>query len=400
MSNLTLSKLRQAQSLLAETGLDAWLIFVRETSESGDPCLPLILEGGLTWQSALIVLPSKTLAVVGSYDADPLISTGEWDEVIPYVQDVGPDLLKALNDNLQPGAKVGINVSPSDVKADGLTHGMWQNLQTILDGTPWLEGLTSAESLLFRLRGQKTQEELNLIIAAIAEGDRIFADFPAHAAKGLTEMELYDLVQSWIDGRGLGYSWDRHGDPIVNSGPDSMIGHGRPSASINVSPGHILHMDLGVIKDGYSSDIQRCWMVVAGESEGVPQDVLLGFDAVYGSITAASEVLKPGVEGWQVDAAARSFLVGKGYPEYHHAVGHQVGRAAHDGGAILGPAWPRYGNTPKIPVREGEIYTLELGVTLPGRGYLGLEEMVVVTADGCRFISERQTDMPLLVVAP
>jgi Xaa-Pro aminopeptidase len=400
MSSLTLSKLRQAQSLLAETGLDAWLIFVRETSESGDPCLPLILEGGLTWQSALIVLPNKTMAVVGSYDADPLISTGEWDEVISYVQDVGPDLVKALNENLQPGAKIGINVSPSDVKADGLTHGMWLNLQQILVGTPWLEGLTSAESLLFRLRGQKTQEELNLILAAIAEGDKIFADFPAHAAKGQTELELYDLVQSWMDSKGLGYSWDRHGDPIVNSGPDSMIGHGRPSSTIKVSPGHILHMDLGVIKDGYSSDIQRCWMVAADESEGVPEDVQLGFEAVYGSISAAAEVLKPGVEGWQVDAAARSFLVGKGYPEYHHAVGHQVGRAAHDGGAILGPAWPRYGNTPKIPVREGEIYTLELGVTLPGRGYLGLEEMVVVTSEGCRFISERQTDMPLVVVAP
>jgi Xaa-Pro aminopeptidase len=124
--------------------------------------------------------------------------------------------------------------------------------------------------------------------------------------------------------------------------------------------------------------------------------VLKGLAAVRASLEAAKAVLKPGVQGWQVDDAARSTLVSHGYPEYLHAVGHQVGRAAHDGGAVLGPKWDRYGNTPMMPIRESEVYTLELGVTLPGRGYLGLEEMVLVTADGCEWLSTPQTEMPLL----
>ena len=79
-----------------------------------------------------------------------------------------------------------------------------------------------------------------------------------------------------------------------------------------------------------------------------------------------------------------------------HALGHQVGRAAHDGGAILGPKWQRYGDTPMRPIQNDEVYTLELGVMLPERGYLGLEEIVVVTEDGCEFLSERQLFVPVL----
>jgi Xaa-Pro aminopeptidase len=44
-------------------------------------------------------------------------------------------------------------------------------------------------------------------------------------------------------------------------------------------------------------------------------------------------------------------------------------------------------------VHKDEVYTLELGVNLPGRGYLGIEEIVVVTADGCEFLSKRQMDV-------
>ncbi len=97
-----------------------------------------------------------------------------------------------------------------------------------------------------------------------------------------------------------------------------------------------------------------------------------------------------------MDAAARQELVARGYPEYFHALGHQVGRVAHDGGALLGPRWERYGNSPDVPIQAGEVYTLELGITVPGRGYLGIEEMVVVTPTGCRFLSERMLALPLL----
>ena len=62
---------------------------------------------------------------------------------------------------------------------------------------------------------------------------------------------------------------------------------------------------------------------------------------------------------------------------------------------MLGPRWPRYGDSPLQPVEVGNVYTLELGV-LTSAGYIGLEEDVLVTAQGCEFLSEFQRE-PILI---
>lgn len=175
-----------------------------------------------------------------------------------------------------------------------------------------------------------------------------------------------------------------------------MIGHGLPSDGISLEPGHIFHIDLGIVVEEYSSDIQRCWYV-GGEGEAtLPDDVQKAFKAVLGAIDAGAAALKPGAMGWEVDAAARAFLVSQGFDEYMHAFGHQVGRVAHDGGVTLGPQWERYGKSPSKKVQANEVYTLELGVIMPTRGYLGLEEMVLVTDSGLQWLTHRQVDLPFL----
>lgn len=395
---LTREKLSQAVSLVSRSGADVWLTFVRETSMMRDPVLPLILNGGLTWEAALIVArDGRKIAVVGNYDADPLLASGDWDEVVSYVQGIRGPLVETLERLVSPGGKIAVNFSEDDVAADGLSHGMFLKLEQILAGTRFEGCLVSAADTVMALRAQKTKTELARIRRAIAETNAAFAEIATFAKIGRTEREVYDHVHQWVRQRSYGFSWDPAGDPIVNSGPDSMIGHGIPSASIRVSPGHIFHVDLGLIVDDYASDIQRCWFVPEPGQTEVPSDVLQALEAVNGAISAGAAILRPGVRGYEVDAAARAHIVSKGYPEYLHSLGHQVGRTAHDGGAILGPRWERYGRTPEIPIEPGEVYTLELGVTLPDRGYLGIEEMVVVDDHGCEFLSERQTEMPLLV---
>ncbi|MCW5938945.1 MAG: aminopeptidase P family protein [Fimbriimonadaceae bacterium] len=386
-------KLAQAVRLVREAGLDAWLTFVRETGAGSDPVLPLVCDSGLTWQSALIVAASgERIAVVGNYDAEPLQASGVWTEVVPYVQSIREPLLAALERTVRPEGKIGVNFSTSDDKADGLTHGMRLLLDGYLAGTRLAGSIVSAEPVVTRLRGEKTRTEIEKIRGAIAQGDRIFSEIAGFAKVGRSELEVFEFVHRLMAERGLGFAWDPSGDPIVNSGPDSMIGHGKPSSRIQISPGHVFHVDLGVVSEGYSSDVQRCWFV----GDSVPNDVQEGLDAVNRAITAAAEALRPGVLGHEVDAVARGSIVASGYPEYLHAVGHQVGRLAHDGGAVLGPRWERYGSTVTTPVRLGEVYTLELGVTLPGRGYLGIEEMVVVKDSGCEFLTVRQQAMPVL----
>ena len=128
-----------------------------------------------------------------------------------------------------------------------------------------------------------------------------------------------------------------------------------------------------------------------------PAAVQHAFDAIVKGITAGAEVLKPGVEGWQVDAAARSVITAAGYSEYGHALGHHVGRTAHDGAGLLGPRWERYGQTPFRKVEPGNVFTLEPSIEdAGGAGCIGIEEMVVVTESGCDWLSRPQTTLPFL----
>lgn len=396
---ITRDKLAQAADFTKDAGADVWLTFVRETGDGGDPALGLILDGSLTWQSALLIYPSgRKVAIVGNYDAEPVEASGDWDEVIPYVQGIKEPLLKELENwvPIRTGSnpRIAVNFSESDDKADGLTHGMYLLLKRYFDGTRFEDALISAEAIVTRLRAQKTSAEVAAMRKAIEETDRLFEEIAAFAKIGRNELEIQQYVHAKIDERKLGYGWTRAANPIVNSGPDSMVGHGLPSAEITLQPGHIFHIDLGVIKDGYSSDMQRCWYVTGGEE--TPQEVEQAIAAVNGAISAGAAVLRPGIQGFEVDAAARSFLVSQGYPEYVHALGHQVGRVAHDGGALLGPRWDRYGNSPMVPVEANEVYTLELGVMVEGRGYLGIEEMVRVTPEGLEWLTNRQLSMPVI----
>jgi Xaa-Pro dipeptidase len=394
MGDLTRAKLAQATGLVCASGADAWLVFARETTEGGDPVLPLIIEGGLTWQSALAVGASgRRLAVVGNYDADSLRASGDWDEVVPYVQGIRVDLVAAL-DRLVPELarppRIAVDFSLDDPKADGLTHGMYLLLQDLLAGTRFEGCCVSAETIVGGLRGRKVPEELRRIGEAIRETAEIFTEVEQFTTPGRSEREIFDFAQGRILARGLGFSWDRAGDPIVNTGPDSMVGHGIPSAKIKVAPGHVFHLDLGVLFEGYASDLQRSWFVRGPRDEAPPPEMERAFAAVHGAISAGARALRPGIEGWRVDEASRNSLVAAGWPAYEHALGHQVGRMAHDGGATLAPRWERYGRSPYLPVEPDQVFTLELGVMVEGRGYLGLEEMVLVTSDGCTWLSGRQ----------
>ena len=83
-------------------------------------------------------------------------------------------------------------------------------------------------------------------------------------------------------------------------------------------------------------------------------------------------------------------------PAPKSAHGPQLGRSAHDGGTVLAPKWDRYGAAPLGIVEEGNVFTLEYGTPVPGRGYIGLEEDVVVTADGIEWLSTPQRELWLV----
>ncbi len=395
MTNLVREKVDQAVSILQEKGLDVWLTFVRETSAGGDPVLPLIYgDASLTWESALIIgVNGERTAIVGRYEQETARLTGAYDTVIPYDEAIRPHLLAVL-ERLQPRT-IGINTSLSDVHADGLTHGMYQKLLIYLQGTPFAERLVSAEAVAGAVRGRKTPVEVHRIRAAVELTARIFEKAFAFVEVGMPEVDLYRLMQRKAREAGAKMAWSPEGCPIVNTGPESPGGHVAPT-SLTMQPGHILHIDFGVRKDGYCSDMQRVAYFLPAGQRKAPESVQHAFDTVQQAIMKAAAAMRPGVLGKDVDALARQIVIEAGYPEFKHALGHQLGREAHDGGGLLGPLWEKYGDSPLRPLEAGQVYTIEPSVTVPGHGVIGIEEDVLVTEDGVEFLSSPQKRLYLL----
>jgi Xaa-Pro dipeptidase len=394
LNRIVNEKLDQAVGLLKEHGIDAWLIFTRETTLTPDPCVDMVAGLGMTWHSAFLVSRNgERIAVVGRYDAENIHNIGGYTQVIAYDESIRPALRQAI-EQLDPQS-IALNYSESDPAADGLTFGMYRTLRDIFGGTPYIERFISAEAFVASLRGRKSPGEVALIRRAIKTTERLYADLGDTLAVGQTEREIADRLHSARKGLGLGTAWDEPYCPMVNAGPDSPPGHTAPG-DFKVQRGHLVHMDFGVKQDGFCSDLQRMWYVPREGEGGIPDDIKRAWDACWGAIDAGAAALKPGVQGWEVDAAARTSLVGAGYPEYKHAFGHHLGRVAHDGSSLLGPRWDRYGNTPYGVVEASNVFTLELGVAVPERGYVGLEEDVLVTENGLEWLSTPQRELWLV----
>ncbi len=393
-TNLVREKLAQATQVLQELDIDLWLLLARESDVIGDPSLPLVVGTSVTWESAfLISRTGEHTAIVGTGDVENIRQTGAWQNVVGYVEGLSRPLLEAL-ERYDPRT-VALNYSRDDVLADGLTHGLYLLLQDILASTPYWSRVVSGGKVARRVRGRKSPEEQRRLRQAVATTLEIWDALRAWLRPGLTEREIAAFMHRQVRERGLETAWDPRYCPTVTAGPDSPVGHVGPT-DIAIQRGQLLAIDFGVRQEDYCSDMQRTFYFLAEGETAPPEPVLRAFDLVAGAIQAAAEALRPGVMGWEVDQVARELFARAGAEEWRFGLGHQVGRAVHDGGCLLGPRWERYGQRPYERVEPDQVYTLELGVSVPGYGRVSLEEEVIVHASGCEFLAPPQRE-PILI---
>lgn len=386
-------KIAQAVEILKEKNIDLWLTFVRESHTITDPCLPLILDASCTWQSAFLISSrGEKIAIVGNLDYAAIKDLSIYD-TISYKASIKDDLRNAVQ-KINPN-KIAVNYSKNDHMSDGLTHGMFLLLRDYLKDTPFADRIISSEEIVSALRGRKSPAEITRLKNAIKITLEIFDEVTSFLEPGLSEAQIADFILNAVKKRGLDVSWDPATCPSVFSGPDTAGAHYSPTARMT-QRGHIMNIDFGVKVDDYVSDLQRTWYFLRQGENDAPDQVKKGLYAVRDAIQKAAEFIKPGVEGWKVDDAARQYIVARGFEEYPHALGHQVGREAHDGAGVLCPQWDRYGNLPYLKVEKGQVYTLEPRVTVEGYGVATIEEEIVVTEDGCEFLSTPQKEIILV----
>lgn len=161
---------------------------------------------------------------------------------------------------------------------------------------------------------------------------------------------------------------------IVASGPNSALPHAVPThRKIQTSEPVIL--DAGVRLNGYCSDITRTIFL------GEPDDF---FKTVYSTVRqaqlAALAEIRPSAESTRVDSVARDLIADAGFGEYFgHGLGHGIGLATHEG--------PRLGPRNPVELKSGNVFTVEPGIYIPGKGGVRLEEMVVLKAEGPRILT-------------
>ena len=387
-------KIAQASSILRELDIPCWLTFVRETGMNGDPVMPFLAPGHITWQSAFIVTASgEARAIVGQYDKKTVEETGAYKSVEGYVESVKGPLLAALRE-LNPRA-IAVNYSEDSEVCDGLTHGMFLKLQKILAEAGMADRLVSAENLISSLRARKTATEVARIREAIRLTEEIFDKVGTFLAVGRTEHEVAEYVRSLLRAGDLEIAWESVTCPAVFTGPAHAGAHYAPTDR-KVEPGHLVNMDFGVKVNDYCADLQRTWYVLREGETQAPAEVQKGFDTIVKAIEDSRKAIRPGVIGLDIDTLSRKVLADAGFPEFPHGLGHQVGRFAHDGTAMLGPAWEKYARRPYVPIEEGMIFTIEPRLPVAGFGVATVEEMVVVTKDGAEFLSGPQTTLRLI----
>ncbi|MDH7493578.1 MAG: Xaa-Pro peptidase family protein [Candidatus Saccharicenans sp.] len=387
-------KTEQAVGLLRETGLDCWITFTRESEICGDPSLVFLAPGHVTWHSAFIISSSgRKKAIVGLYDKKAIEEVGAYESVEGYVTGIKEPLQKYLRE-LKPQT-IAINYSRTSEICDGLTHGLYLTLFDILQEIGLEKRLVSAERLVSALRERKSPVEVQAIKKAIGLTQEIFDLVAGFIAPGRSEKQIADFMLEEVRRRGLQTAWGQSTCPAVFTGPETAQAHYSPTDRL-AERGHILNMDFGVRVDGYCSDLQRTFYLLQENETQAPLEVRQGFETIVRAIEEARRAMRPGVQGVEIDAVVRKIITQAGYEEFPHALGHQVGRFAHDGTALLGPAWEKYADKPFRPLEPGMVFTLEPRLTVPGRGVVTIEDMVVVTEMGAEFLSRPQTELILI----
>ncbi len=246
-------------------------------------------------------------------------------------------------------------------EAGSLTYAAYEKLRSSAGG------LTPAEGVVEELRKTKDANEIASISKAAAMADSVFGEIIGEIRGGLSEVDVAARIDFLLRKASSEVPAFK---TIVASGAHASLPHATPTRRI-IRGGDLVKMDYGAIWDGYCSDMTRT-VVMGKASDKVKM--------VYGIVLEAQERaiagIRPGAACREIDKIARDHIEAEGYGEnFGHGLGHGVGLEIHEG--------PRLSKKSDEALKAGNVVTVEPGIYIPGWGGIRIEDMVVVTEDGC-----------------
>ena len=294
---------------------------------------------------------------------------------------------------------IAINSSESNAQADGLSYTQRTNLEEKL-GADFSNRLRSSDELIYEWLSIKLPQEVEIMTRAA----ELTAAWQIEAYEMIepgvtTDAEVAAFLDAKMEEYGVGEAWSPTQNPNVNSGPDR--GHSHATDKV-IMPGDVIQTDFGIkLYDRWVSDIQRFAYVLHPNETEAPEDIQYYWESARAGNRAAFNAMKPGVKGVEVDAAQREVMKANNSEYVMWSTGHPVGYVAHDTGPNLGGSQsPSIRPAAQKELKEGMVFAFDgfHAWTLEGGGTktISVEEMVVITEDGARWLIPPQEELVLV----
>ena len=406
----------QLPDIMKEYGIPVWVIINRDPNDDPDnifwphlrhkrldPVSELIGAENTFYPSIFIFTQTgEKIALIENKDVNFIKQTGIYTKIrsYPYARQtyMNPVLqfFKEEIQRLNP-EKIGINISESEPVADGITVGLKRMLEKTL-GENYSGKFVSAEDIIITLWGIKTEEELKYIKRSgeIAHNLMIKA-FENVEVSTTSVTDFFNFIRTEMKVNGWRVGWDEVMCPIVRFWPSEDV----PKNKIIAQRGSLIGVNAGVLTKGYSNDLDRTAYILREKETAIPKDIQFMWSTLRNAVEAVVTAMKPGAVGIEVDKIARKIISDAGFELYWYQTGHPVGVWVHDIGTYIGPNHPHYGRKVFLKLHEGEVYAIEPGVSkfseeLNATVRLHLQEMVVVTNDGGKYLVPPQKEIFLI----
>ena len=251
-------------------------------------------------------------------------------------------------------------------------------LQARQEQLPGVEEWEDIDSLILTQRADKSAREQRALRRAIAANDALLAALLPQLRTGLSEWDIRNLLRREADRFGQGEAFGT----IACVGANAAECHHVPGDDV-LEPGQPLLLDFGVKLDHYCSDMTRCI---------APQRPRALFRKLYRIVHEANRsaiaAIRPGMTGQEVDAIARSHIGKAGYGKaFGHGLGHGLGLEVHED--------PSFSPRSTDVIRPGMVVTVEPGIYLSGKVGIRIEDVVLITRDGCEVLTQSPHELVL-----